>query len=207
MDADFLERVDAFETQVRHIEAPRELLARFCQVAGGLVDAVCVLKLSPEKAQGWIGTCREDLPAEALEAFVFTDEQVPALRVVRTTRIPMSMTDLVCPALREFLVARGREIPRPCTLFPLSIGDKLPFVVYVDREQALTAREIGLLTRMLMVASVQFARLIAGKRRQDRTGEQPDEALPGLTRLMAVDWVEEYRGCGALKTPDPDSGM
>lgn len=204
MSTDFNQTVDAFEAQASRMEAPRQVLARLCHVAAELVEAVCILKLGPDAARGWIANCREDLAAEALEAFVLADDEVPALRVVRQTRIPMSMTNLETPALRAFLAARGHLPPRPCTIFPLSIGDKLPFIVYVDREQPLTAPEIGQLTRLLMAASVQFARLIAGKRRQPPRQAVAQDGPSHITRLMVVNWVSEYRGSTASKPSDTD---
>jgi hypothetical protein len=196
MPSDFVNTVDQFERRVGAIEVPKLVLADICRTALGLVDFICIMKLKGETAHGWIADCRQSLPGDAIDTFVLSAEEVPAIRVVLTTRIPMSMKHLNVEPVLKMLRARHVAPPQPCTVFPLGIGDKIPFIIYMDRATELDASEIGQLTRLSLAASLQFTKLIVHGRGSDqRPDSSPDKRpnRPRITRLMTSNWASEYK--------------
>lgn len=124
--------------------------------------------------------------------FVLSRHPVPHTLLVEE-KIPVGLENLKSDGWTALLERRGVEEKPVCTFFPMPMGEKIPFLFFVDHRERFDAKTIGRINQWVTAAGMRMSALIF-KKKSGGEAAPPPGAGEGLSTspLMGINWASAY---------------
>lgn len=184
---------EQFAEKLSAIDQPRKLLVEVCKQVGRLVDFCCFMRISDDLASGWIFYSNPPLPDFDIGSFTVNFKDEPSIRRTVEEKIPVSLEDLKSDGWTALLERRGMEEKPACTFFPMPMGERIPFLFFVDHLEKFDAKTIGRINQWVTAAGMRMSALILKKRRGGEVDPPPEAGdAESTSPLMGINWASAY---------------
>ncbi len=187
----------ALERRLADLQNPRRILDEICQHIATETPFCAFLRVHGQAARGWLFHTHPPMPTFDIGRLELMTANIPELAQVLEQDVPQTLHALEASGWNAIRDHVGHEQTEFCTLFPLRISSRTPFLFLLATAEPPDAARMGLLRQLLAYAGWRLEALILNKRETPGTSSSiaaPQPKKPQrVSRLMGMNWLSAWR--------------